>query len=254
MTTQTKKTSAFTESHILNGSVNLNYNLAQFLALPEPSRASWLWSANIALRGNIEYSDCQNPEKHQELFTKVKNIPRPSSAPVSEINGKPIHSAAHGMTLLGYGDSSTGEAAKIKCRSLDFNVKCEDKNDLMRCLRTIGSYNDFNAANIIRLLNIYGAKTAVYSETNPNNGNDLFKYYIARESSPAFYIQFSEYLAPKAEALRNGAYVESVEYTGDDFKADMDTLQTLIKCDEFSIQETQITKAHKSFTARFWFD
>jgi len=252
VTTESKKA---LESHILNGRANMNYNFEQFSALTPEQKTSYLWSAIVHadLMNEIK-SDTITPETYKQIFARVQSVSKKAPAPVANISGRDIFTSAQGMTLLGYGDSNVGGKNAILCRSLDYLVECNDLTDLMSCLRIIDSYNEFDAHIVCNALKTYAAKKSFYGETNPNNENDRFKFKVGRQSSPVFYVRFSEYLSPKVEVSRNGAEVEYRLYTGQDFKVDMSCLSDACKCDSFDIQEGELTGTAKYYTARFWFD
>lgn len=255
-TESTAKTQKLLEQPILNGSANLKYTWQQFSKLPTKQRQDWLWFANVKLNAGIKYTDTLIEEKQKDLFTKIQYIAPDKSdrKPVVSLNSLQAYSAAQAMTILAYGDSAKGQKNKIGCRALHYNVKCEDFSDFAECVNIIYSYNEFNAATILNALREYGAKKAVYSDSNCNNGIDVFSYEIARECSPAFYIGFNEYRSPNVEVKRNGAEVEYKPYTREDFKSDMKFISDIINADEFSIEEIKLTETKSAFKARFWFD
>jgi len=154
-----------------------------------------------------------------------------------------VQSAAQLMTLTAYGDSTNGEKAGMPFRSLNFKTECESFEDFAKCIDIIDSYNEFDAAEISPVLRQYLNIKKHFREGNPNNGNDFFKFEIAREGSPAFYISF----LPEWDKLvyRNGV---PTPYTLQQFKSDMEALCSYIKADEMDITEEY------QVTARFWFD
>lgn len=155
-----------------------------------------------------------------------------------------VTSAAQAMTLMAYGDCNVGEKAHIPFRNLSFKAECESFSDLAKCLEIIESYNDFDAKEMMPYLSRKLALKHYINENNPNNGNDLFKFEIAREGSPAFYVSLSPKWN-KTIILNDGTHTE---YTVTDFKKSMADLKELIKADEMDIEETH------QITARFWFD
>jgi len=89
-----------------------------------------------------------------------------------------------------------------------------------------------------------------------NNNKELLKYSFAREGSPAFYITYITYNGDTNIILnRNGAHVEVAPYTAELFEQDMQSIQNIVKADEFDVQidENKIYKI-RTITARFWFD
>ena len=155
-----------------------------------------------------------------------------------------VNSSAQLMTLAAYGDSDCGQRAGIPFRNLDFRASCEDYADFEKCIKLIDSYNEFEAWSMVPYLKKYLDQKKYYNEGNPNNGNNFFKFEIAREGSPAFYISFM----PKWDKLIIDANGHPVPYCIDDFKNQMEELKTIICADEMDIQEGY------KIQARFWFD
>lgn len=170
---------------------------------------------------------------------------------------KQVTTAAQAMTLIGY--SST-------CRSLDYRVKCEDFNDLKACINIIESYNDFDAALIVKKAFWYLALHHFVNSDNPNNGKDLFDFHIAREYSPAFYVGYNgkynnrqivdtETIQNNDEPDKAGTEIFWGEYSEQDFRENMEKLAKQINADEFSIKESfTYDTGEKHLTARFWWD
>lgn len=149
------------------------------------------------------------------------------------------NSSAQIMTAAGYGDT-TG----IAFRNLNYQAKCENYSDFIECLKIIGSYNEFDFLEIREDLEEYLSLKLFYNEKNINNGNDLFDFYIGRESSPVFYVRL--FLMSGKKMIKNG---EIIPYTEKDFEINMKILANLIKADEFTIDKTDW-----DIKARFWFD
>lgn len=174
--------------------------------------------------------------------------------------GKEYTTAAQLMTVIGYGDSNG-----IPCRSLDYCVKCEDFADLMRCIEIINSYNDFEADRI-KKYSFWRLNLQHYLNTaNPNNGKQLFDFYIARECSPAFYVKYNGKYnnfiikdteqIPATETQEAGKILYFEEYTEADFRENMTLLSSQIGADEFSIKTTYTYQTGENcLEARFWFD
>jgi len=163
------------------------------------------------------------------------------------------------MTVIGYGDDNR---YNLPVRSLDYKVKCEDFKDLIACIEIIDSYNEFDASRIKKAA-FWELNLAHYlNEANPNNGKGLFGFHIAREGSPAFYVNWNQKYSCKViadrelvQAPEEGENLYWKEYTVEDFTASMDKLSNAIGADEFSIEENYTYEdGQKSYTARFWFD
>lgn len=154
-----------------------------------------------------------------------------------------VTSAAQLMTLCAYGDSSMGDKAGMPFRNLNFRAECESFDDFAKCIDLIESYNEFDADQMRIVLKQYLNLKKYYKEGNPNNGNDFFKFEIAREGSPAFYVSFMPNW--DKQVYRNG---EPTPYTLEQFKTDMEALCAYTKADEMDIEEGQRVEA------RFWFD
>lgn len=166
-----------------------------------------------------------------------------NSPKIMSINGIEISTAAQAITLIGYGDCNKGERANIPFRCLDFKCECENYNDLEGCLKLIDSYNDFDFDTMLPHLRKYLSIKKYYKEGNPNNGNDFFKFEIAREGSPAFYVSF---MPQWDKVTMSGG--SKWAYDLENFKIDMNILKELLKADEMDIEEGY------KITARFWFD
>jgi len=191
--------------------------------------------------------------------------PKPNyyrSTPVKPvvIDGKEFTTAAQCMTFIGYGDSNN-----MTVRSLDYNVRCQDYKDLIACIEIIDSYNDFDATKIKRAA-VWVLNLQHYlNEGNANNGNNLFDFTIARESSPAFYVKWNgkynnKFIADSEKVAHTqtqpeGSILFWKEYTEEDFRLQMERLSESIGADEFSIEDTYTYQTgEKCLTARFWFD
>lgn len=154
-----------------------------------------------------------------------------------------VHSAAQAMTLIAYGDSSNGEKAGIPFRCLDFRTECEDYADFELCINIIDQYNEFDAAQMHRSLSKFLNLSKYYNEGNPNNGRNFFKFEIAREGSPAFYVSFIPSF--EKQVIDNG---NVIPYSIEQFKTDMEILKDAINADEMDIEQDY------RVIARFWFD
>ena len=248
-----KQTKKVLENHIINGSANLNYNLQQFRNLTDEQKVKFIWFAAVqkGINNDILHSDIK-PETFDFYFGLVNSAKNLYDANIKSLNidKYEVGSAAQGMTLIAY-----GEIFNIPFRSLDYNCKCNDFQDFRKCLKLINSYNEYDYSEMKKHIYNYLDKHKFYSEWNPNNGLPLFSYYIARESSPCFYVEFSDYLSSNVIVNREGAEVEYCNYSTDDFKKEMSILSQLIKADEFSIKEKKYPLGEASIlTARFWFD
>lgn len=155
-----------------------------------------------------------------------------------KIGNTTANSAAQAMTLIGYGDCVKSD---IPFRNLDFKCRCQSLNDLVKCLGIIHSYNDFDSDLIKPRANEFLNKQAFYNDGNPNNGNDLFTFDIAREGSPALYVSVSQYTLSVVN-------VDGRKYGISEFKADMKAFAEAAKSDEFDIEQSH------QLTARFWWD
>ncbi|HXU25586.1 MAG TPA: hypothetical protein VN698_00025 [Bacteroidia bacterium] len=154
-----------------------------------------------------------------------------------------VTSAAQAITLIAYGDCSNGEKAEIPFRNLDFKCRCEDYKDFEECIKLISDYNEFDAEEMLPYLQQFLGLRKYYYEGNANNGNSFFRFDIAREGSPAFYVSIHpDY--DKFVITDNG----NTPYSLNDFKKNMAILKKLISADEMDIEEGFTT------TARFWFD
>jgi len=245
----TIKTQNAVESFILNGRANRHLNLEQFRALDDKSKVQWLWNGVVHFKLNVDYKSI-TPDVYESIFTQVKQAKNPNETPV-QLFGRNFTTSAQLMTAVAY-----GERFNAPVRNLDFNVQCDNFNDLVSCVLIIDSYNEFNSSTICRALNTYADRPAFYGETNPNNDNDLFKFHIAREGSPAFYVTFSilnSISKPRTIVSRNGAEVTFREYTMDDFKNDMTALASACLADSFKITPSEMHGLTMA-TARFWFD
>ena len=155
-----------------------------------------------------------------------------------------VNSAAQLMTLTAYGDCNFGQKAGMPFRNLDFRASCEDYNDFEKCIQLIDSYNDYDAAGMLPALQRYLNQKKYYNEGNPNNGNSFFKFEIAREGSPAFYVSF----IPQWDRFMYDGNNQPQGYDLADFKRQMANLKDIIKADEMNIEEGS------RIEARFWFD
>lgn len=162
---------------------------------------------------------------------------------IMSINGYDVNSATQAMTLIAYGDCSNGQRVNIPFRNLDFKAQCEDYKDFEECIKIIESYNEFDADTMIPYLREYLDLKKYYNVGNGNNGNSFFKFDIAREGSPAFYVSFSP-TWDKQIQIGN----ELFNYSFDFFKTEMKKLKELLSADEMDIEQTY------KVTARFWFD
>lgn len=155
-----------------------------------------------------------------------------------------VQSAAQLMTLTAYGDSNNGEKAGIPFRNLQFRAECENYADFEACIKLIDSYNEFDAKEMLPALQRYFDLKKYYNKGNPNNGNSFFKFEIAREGSPAFYVSFN----PQWDKFIINKDGLNYPYGIEDFKRQMENLKDVIKADEMDIEESYKVEA------RFWFD
>lgn len=173
------------------------------------------------------------------------------------VDNTEVTTAAQAMTLIGYGH---------KCRSLDYRVRCEDFEDFKACINIISSYNEFDAALIVKKSFWYLALTHYLNSDNPNNGRPLFDFTIGREYSPVFYVSYNgkynnkqiidtETIIDNDEPEKAGTEIFWGEYSEQDFRDNMAKLEKEILVDEFSINEDHTYETgEKCLTARFWWD
>lgn len=154
------------------------------------------------------------------------------------------HSAAQAQTLIAYGD-----LYDLPFRNLSFKVECEDFKDFAACLRIIKQYNEFNSAKILQKATELMDIKRYWNEKNPNNGRNMYSFEIARESSPAFYIKFNDFLKPKS--IADG---EIFEHTGEIFERNMKMIKEFIEPDEFELEKNNFYNESTYYTARFWYD
>jgi hypothetical protein len=260
MKTETTKTQKFTERHIINGSANLNYSFKDVSQLDEKSQLDWYWFAIVGLKMNVTHKQLLAETNKELIFEMIQDaiFTKESKKFLNNgslnLNGFITDSVAQLQTILAYGDTDKGNEFKINCRQLQFTTECENLYDLLECARIVDSYNEYAYKNILKGSE-YFKKQVFYSETNPNNNNDLFKFTFGRESSPVIYVNYSTLKTDyKYIVNRNGATVEVAEYTKEMFKLDMKCAANIFKCDEFSIDEQTHAYGLTSLTARFWFD
>jgi len=72
-------------------------------------------------------------------------------------------------------------------RNLDYRIKCENLNDLKKCVEIIEGYNEFDAEKVNRALEDH-TNTLIQSPYNDEIQNPAFEYEIGREGSPVIYI------------------------------------------------------------------
>jgi hypothetical protein len=237
----------YRESHILNGSANLNYTYEDFLTLSEGDQRSFIWSAIVQLRLNIDYS-MATPDMYKMLFIQIKQAQRQQKRKSVTIAGKEVFSAAQMMTMAAY------EERLLPFRSLAFECECENAEDLKQCVSIIDSYNEFSARKIKNSLDEHLNLKSFYGETNPNNGNDMFKYTISRESSPAIYVTYNVYGKDlKAIKYREGATVHADDFSAEEFKTRCALFAKETSADIFKIEEGDYGMM-KTYKARFWWD
>lgn len=163
-----------------------------------------------------------------------------NSRQTMSLNGISVTSAAQAITEIGYGDCKDN---KIPFRCLDYRCTCDDYNDFEQCIKIINSYNDFDADEMLPKLRKYLNLKKYFNEGNPNNGNDFFKFEIAREGSPAFYVSFMpnwDKITIKGDS--------KWAYDMESFQIDMAILKEMLNADEMDIEEGY------RVIARFWFD
>lgn len=160
------------------------------------------------------------------------------------LNGIKVTSAAQAMTVIAYGDCNKMEKAGIPFRCLNFRTECHDYNDFEKCIELIDSYNEFDAGEMKSYLRLFLDLKKFYNDKNPNNGNSFFKFEIARESSPAFYVSFVPMFDKNIIDEDNNIK----PYTKSGFSLLMENLKDMIKADEMDITEDY------RVIARFWFD
>jgi hypothetical protein len=150
-------------------------------------------------------------------------------------------SAAQVMTAIAYGDSNS-----LPFRCLDFQCSCDSFEDFKKCLKIINQYNEFDADEIIASCSKYLNLRRFYRDGNPNNGNDMYSFKIAREGSVAFYVEC--YLYPSGNHVLGLSEVP-IPFTKEDFMHGMKAVEKASLADEFSIEDN----GH-SLSARFWLD
>lgn len=259
MKATTNKTQKVTERHIINGHANLNYKYSDVCKLDEKSQIDWYWFAIVGTKANILHTDLLASTNRELIFEQIQdaNFTEVSKKYLGNgslnLNGYTTDSVAQLQTLLAYGDTTAGEKYNISCRQLQFVTECANLADLLACAKIVQTYNEYEYKNIYHATK-YVKKSVFYSETNANNGNDLFKFSFGRESSPVIYIDYT-FLAEgyKYIVKRSGATVEYAEYTKEMFKSDMQSFSRVCKCDEFNINEETYHDC-TTLKARFWFD
>jgi hypothetical protein len=130
-------------------------------------------------------------------------------------------------------------------RNLNYRIECDDLEDLKECVKIIRSYNDFKDTRVNEALDEYAKFKRFYNLDNPNNGNDLLKYDIAREGSVAMYIKFYNFGEEKYIA-ENG---EIKVFTPELFKKNMQIFGKVAMADECDIEED-----NGIYICRLWWD
>lgn len=128
----------------------------------------------------------------------------------------------------------------------DSRAKCHDLADLLKSIELVGSYNEFRADNAVKEFRKFNL-ARYYNPNNPNNGGDLFEYWIGWEGSLAIYIGCSFYCGCKA--LSND-YREEFDVTPDEFRHWSEQLGRKLLADENSINEDR----KEYLTWRLWWD
>lgn len=217
----------YTEAPIINGSANLHYTYNDFKELSLKDKGDFLWFAIVqkGLNEVIPYTEITaQAVENPDLFHKVMRTAAQKESgyvpPVMKLGAVEVRSAAQLMTLAGY-DTDLSKRAGIPFCKLRFRTHAEDLEDLTRCTRFIGGYNEFEPAKVSVALNRYLGMKQFYSETNPNNSNDILKFEIGRENSPVIYIKYSApiFLGRTVKVItdREGARVHVQEFDVDDF-------------------------------------
>jgi hypothetical protein len=237
----------YRESHILNGSANLNYTYEDFITLSEGDQRSFIWSAIVQLQLEVPYS-MVTPDVYKILFIQIKQAIIKKKTTSVIIAGKEVYTAAQMMTMAAY------DERLLPFRSLAFECECENAEDLKQCVSIIDSYNEFSARKIKHALDEHLNLKSFYGETNPNNGNDMFKYTISRESSPAIYVTYNVYGKDlKAIKFREGATVHTEDFSAEEFKTRCAQFAKETSTDTFKIEEGDFG-IMKTYKARFWWD
>ena len=143
------------------------------------------------------------------------------------INLKNCETSAQAVTKICYNEST---------KNLDFKVRCENLEDLKKCVQIIKEYNDFNYKTINTALNEYASLKKYY---------DLFELAIAREGSPAMYI--SIFMFSISNKYKEANQIK--EFSGKDFEVRMKALAGEIQADECDFYQDGCR-----FTCRLWWD
>ena len=98
-----------------------------------------------------------------------------------KINLNKCETSAQAVTKVCYNEAT---------RNLNYRIQCKDLDDLKECVSIINGYNEFEWKRVNRALDEFFDIKKYFNKDNPNNGNNLFDFDIARESSVAMYIKF----------------------------------------------------------------
>lgn len=259
MQTLERTTQKARESHMMNGSANLNYNFEQFSELPQDQKLHFLWCARVASESEVMHQQIEaalNEGKEKEIFMSIMSAKRKRPYYEREKKGVmfgpvEVFTAAQAAIVSAYGDSYEG----IPFRCLNMQTECEDLTDAIRCIEIIKSYNEFDAHRIKTCMRDILNIQQWYSSDNCNNGKSPFRFKVGREGSPVLYVEWVKYGTTNVIKERHGADVEYGEYTVEEFTTTMQTLSNAMLADEFNIEKQEYGNgAHQYFTARFWWD
>jgi len=152
-----------------------------------------------------------------------------------DINLDNCKTPAQAVTKICYNEST---------RNLNYRIQCRDLKDLKGCVSIIDGYNAFAWRNVNKALDEYFDIKKYYNKDNPNNGNNLFDFDIARESSVAMYIKL--YGGTSSCYSKEGKVKDFLE---EDFKLACKAFQHDAKADECDIY-----KEGGYLVCRLWWD
>jgi len=154
-----------------------------------------------------------------------------------KINLDECKTSAQSVTKICYNEST---------RNLNYRIQCRDLEDLKKCVRIIDGYNEFEWKNVNEALDKYCGVKRYYNEDNPNNGNNLFDFDIAREGSVAMYIKFYLSIGGNLVYSKEG---EIKTFSKETFKLLCKAFQSDAKADE-----CDVSKEGGYLVCRLWWD
>ena len=143
-----------------------------------------------------------------------------------KINLDRCKTSAQAVTKICYGEST---------RNLNYRIQCENLKDLKKCVAIIDGYNYFEWRNVNKALDKYFDIKKYYNKDNPNNGNNLFDFDIARECSVAMYIKLYDGIAGRSLSYSKEGKIE--KFSKETFKSLSKSFQHDAKADECDIYE-----------------